>query len=454
MSFATRNRLVTSTSARLSAQFGALLVLAFALMGIAIVSTTNEMTTYELRGPLLLEAAFVREVVATEGLTHAIEDINLRTAHSALIVHRLDDANGRILAGNPALSLGENGWSTVDLPHEGAPARRVFLLTEDVGAGARLAVGIELSWSNAVRDATLRRLALIGVIVLFLALAIGFLSTNVTFDRMRAIWQSLRAVSAGDLSARAPVRRRNTPDDIDALALRFNEMMDNTDRLVANLKRVSTNVAHDLRMPLTHLSHRLERARSAADFDIARQEIGHAQDKIDEIMRMLDSTLHLAELESGALRRSLESISLASVVERVLDAYRPQFEERGASLVGEIGQIPAVRGSTTLIARALANLLDNTQRHASDGREVRVTLKTEGDQIVLAVEDEGPGLSPDDIETALRPFGRLDKSRGAPGFGLGLSIVSAIATLHDAELRIENLAPGLRVAIHFAGSDV
>jgi len=451
MSFATRSRFVVSTSARLSALYALLLLAAFALMGAAIVQTTKQMTTHELQGPLRMEAAFVREVIATEGLAHAIGEINLRTAHSTLLLHRLDDAQGRLLAGDGRLPQRAPGWSYTTLPRADGRGGEVVLLTSDVGSGARFTVGVELTWPNAVRDAALRTLALVGVVVLTLALTIGLVSTNFTFRRMRALWQALRQAGQGDFQVRAAVRSPDAPDDIDALALRFNDLMDHTDRLVANVRRVSASVAHDLRTPLTHLSQSLDRARGAETLDAAHQEIATAQEKVTDILRLFESMLHLAEIETGRLRASFETVDASQIVEQVLDAYRPQIEERGGALVTDIAPQVHVHGAAALITRALSNLLDNAEAHAG-GDTVRVTLASADGDVVLAVEDEGPGIAPPDMERMLRPFERLDQSRGTPGAGLGLSIVSAIAELHEAELRLENQTTGLRASIRFPGA--
>ncbi|HVK79859.1 MAG TPA: ATP-binding protein [Verrucomicrobiae bacterium] len=447
MSFASLRNLFASTSARLSAVYALLLVLAFAIMGVAIVHTTDRMTIYELRGPLMMEAAFVRDVIATEGLQHAVAEINLRTAHSTLLMHRLDNAEGRLLAGDPRLPRQPTGWSYATLPSGGGP---IMLLSEDVGQGAQLTVGIELTWPHSVRDATLRALALIGAIVLPLALAIGIISTNFSLRRMRALWQALRRAGEGDFQARAPVHAARAPDDIDALALRFNEMMDHTDRLVGNIRRVSSSVAHDLRTPLTHLSQRLDRASHAETLEAARNEIVDAQDKISDMLRMFDTMLHLAELETGRLRSTFQPIELGPIIESVVDAYRPQFEESNISLVSEINTHTPINGDASLIARALSNLLENAHRHARSSQEVRVSLvETKGD-IHLSVSDQGQGVDPADIQRIVTPFERVDRSRATPGHGLGLSIVSAIAALHHASLQIENASPGLVVALRFA----
>jgi signal transduction histidine kinase len=286
----------------------------------------------------------------------------------------------------------------------------------------------------------------VGIIALALTLLAGAIATRGGLLRMDALSGTMRRVSAGDLAARAPARTRGG-DDIDAIGRGVNDMLAQIDTLVANVRRVSTDIAHDMRTPLTHVRQELETAAMATDVGAAHESVRRAQGKIDDVLRTFSAMLHLAEIESGAVRARFTPVDLTALVERVADAYRPDIESSGRTL--NVGPLAAasVAGEPDLLAQALGNLLENAMRYTASGTAIKVRLVRDAEHTRLEVEDAGPGIAAADRERALRPFVRLDPSRSSAGAGLGLSIVNAVAQLHRAELRLEDAGPGLRAVL-------
>jgi signal transduction histidine kinase len=133
----------------------------------------------------------------------------------------------------------------------------------------------------------------------------------------------------------------------------------------------------------------------------------------------------------------------------VADAFAPAAEEQGHKLTGAITPAVAVYGDRELLTQMLANLVENALHHTPPGTEVRVSLSARADGVMLAVEDNGPGIPEAERERVLQRFYRLEHSRTTPGSGLGLSLVAAIAELHRSSLRLEDAYPGLRVSVTF-----
>ncbi|MEQ1617460.1 MAG: HAMP domain-containing sensor histidine kinase, partial [Terricaulis sp.] len=204
---------------------------------------------------------------------------------------------------------------------------------------------------------------------------------------------------------------------------------------------------HDLRTPLTHVRQKLEVAAASPDPAAAQEAIRLAQNEIDGILRTFAAMLRLSEIEAGSARSRFAALDLVSLVERVVDAYRPDIEAAGQTLRVDLDDAAPVNGDDDLVAQALANLIENAMRHAGADATILVRLRSRPTETRLEVADNGPGVSADDRGRILEPFIRLDKSRSTPGAGLGLAIVAAIARLHDAGLVLENAAPGLRVAL-------
>ena len=109
----------------------------------------------------------------------------------------------------------------------------------------------------------------------------------------------------------------------------------------------------------------------------------------------------------------------------------------------------AVRGDEELIDQALGNLIENAMRYTAEGATIHVGALMQDARPALFVADDGPGIAADKQARALEPFGRLDSSRGANGFGLGLPIAAAVARLHGGELKLEDAQPGLRAVLNF-----
>ena len=207
--------------------------------------------------------------------------------------------------------------------------------------------------------------------------------------------------------------------------------------------------AHDLRTPLTHVRQQLDLAAAATTPDASKEAIRLAQTKIDDVLRMFEATLRLAEIEAGAARARFTSVNLAEVVERVTDAYRPDIESAGHPFVVRPLDAATVTGDSDLIAQALSNLLENALRHTPPQTLIMVRLVRDDVVTRLEVVDSGPGVASPDRERITEPFVRLDASRSSPGAGLGLSIVDAIARLHDARLVLDDARPGLRVSLEW-----
>jgi signal transduction histidine kinase len=226
-------------------------------------------------------------------------------------------------------------------------------------------------------------------------------------------------------------------------------MLDEIATLVERIRWVSTNIAHDLRTPLTHVRQKLARVRAAASGD--PQVLAAAKDveaDIDELLRTFDAMLRLAEIESGPLAGRFKPVDLAELAGRIADAYRPDIEAGGRRLA--LKAPPAVvEGDADLIAQALANLVENAMRHTPGGTHIELAVETTGGRPRLRVSDDGPGIPEEKRQDALRHFFRLEASRTTPGSGLGLAIVAAVVARHHATLELLDAGPGLSVLISF-----
>jgi signal transduction histidine kinase len=147
-------------------------------------------------------------------------------------------------------------------------------------------------------------------------------------------------------------------------------------------------------------------------------------------------------------------VPLASVLSDVVELYDATAEAEGITLTSEIEGRPIALGDKNLLASALANLIDNALKYAGSGSTVQVRAIEERDTISLVVQDNGPGILPTERARVVDRFYRLDQSRSLPGNGLGLSIVTAIASLHWGELDLADASPGLIARVVLPRADV
>jgi signal transduction histidine kinase len=255
--------------------------------------------------------------------------------------------------------------------------------------------------------------------------------------RAAAMEAALAAVQGGDLDRRLAVRTGG--DEFDRLALRINATLDRLQALMAALREVTDDIAHDLRTPLTRLRQRLDdaaRVPSAAAIEAAQAEA-------DRLLEIFAALLRIAQVESGTQRAGFATVDLSAIAESVAEVYAPAAEERGQVLASDIEPGVSITGDPAMLTQMLANLVENAIRH---GRaEGRVSLGVSAAGITIA--DDGPGIPEADREKVFHRFHRLDAARSTPGSGLGLALVRAVAELHGITIALEDAAPGLRVRL-------
>jgi len=267
--------------------------------------------------------------------------------------------------------------------------------------------------------------------------------------RIDAITRTCQAIIAGKFSDRIPLR--GSGDELDTLSAAINDMLDRISMLLDNLRQVSSDVAHDLRTPLTHLRNRLEQARhKSVTTDDYAVVVSHAIDDIDHLLVVFSALLRISQIESGSRLAAFVALSLTDLLERVCEMYGPVAEDESHALVQDIQKDVWIRGDGELLTQMFSNLIENAIRHTSPGTRIMIRLCVSSDAVVASVEDDGPGIPADEHEKVFRRFYRLTSSRSTPGYGLGLAMVTAIANLHHAMVELSDNHPGLRCEITLA----
>jgi signal transduction histidine kinase len=260
--------------------------------------------------------------------------------------------------------------------------------------------------------------------------------------------KACRAIMDGDLKARIPVR--GTQDELDRLAGTINEMLARIAALMENLRQVTTDIAHDLRTPVSHLRNRLERARSECQtLEAYAQELNAAIVKADEILGLFSALLRVAQIEGGARRAAFDTIELGPLLTHIRELFDPVADEAGDCLLLLVRDHATVHGDRALLIQTLSNLVENAILHTPSGTNIEISLSRVDNKAVVMVRDNGPGVPEDEYPKLFRRLYRGEASRTRPGYGLGLSLVKAVAELHGATLQILN-DPGLGLAVEIS----
>ena len=399
------------------------------------------------------------EQYQSRGLVGLSDIISERVSHDpkGASVYLLADASFAPIVGNlsdwPRAPVSASGWMRFELrdwgrdrSEEHEARARTFRLRGDL----HLLVGRDVRDLQATHRLILDALTWGLAITAALALGVGLLMSSRVMHRIEAINLTSREIMEGDLSRRVP--RDGSGDDFDRLAENLNRMLERIEKLMAAVRQVSDNIAHDLRTPLTRLSTRLEQARNSNPQqtpDEISRAIDQAIEDARELLGTFNALLRIARIESRSSQGDFTDLDLACLAQDIAELYEPVAAEKDQELSVE-GQDPVpVRGDRDLLFQALANLVDNAIKYAPPG--CRITIGTAGRDAgaEVSVADTGPGIPADLREKVFQRFYRTDASRSTPGSGLGLSLVRAVADMHEARILLADNAPGLRATIVF-----
>lgn len=442
-----------STAFRLAAIYTALFLTSFLIAGTFAYNMIGDYLAQRLDSHVMERFREIEAAYAGNGIAGAAEMIG---RHGPAIrgqetVYDLSSANGAPIAGNVRVPPTAPGFSNWGLS---APDGKTFgyrLFHAPLGVND-LVVGVSYDDTERLREIALVSFGWATAIMLVAGLGGGTLLAFRTRRRIALMSRSAHAVGAGALATRLPVSGRG--DDIDLFASEINVALDQLEASVNAMRQVTTDVAHDLKTPISRLYLALEDALAVAGEDSAAAPM--LQDALQEvtlITRTFDALLRISQIEAGARKSRFTTVDLAPVIDELHEIYAPIVEDSGRSLkllgCDRRGLLHVV-GDAELVRQMCANILDNAIRHTPSGSTISMSCASDGQRVVLSIADDGPGIPPAEWTKVFKRFYRLEKSRTTAGTGLGLSLVKAIGDLHGASIRLEDNNPGLIVRIAFA----
>jgi signal transduction histidine kinase len=458
-------KLIRTTAFRLTLVYLLLFVL-FALTLVGYFAwNTRRLVTEQITQTVTDETNELIDRFESGGLRGLVTAVENRALRPGSNLYLIATPNGQGVAGNvgslqPGI-LDRAGWAETAyrrLEEQDLAEHRALVRVSQLSGGFRLLVGRDLEERRRVFGVVASAAQWSFLVVIVLGLGGGVLVARRVLTRIDAMTGTAQRIMAGDLSERLPVGRSG--DELDRLAGNLNAMLERIEALMRGLQEVSDNIAHDLKTPLTRLRNRTEEAlaKSGNEADY-RAALERTIDESDALIRTFNALLMIARAESGQARGDMTDFDAADVARGIQELYEPVAEDEGLELAVEAESVP-LHGNRELISQALANLVENAIKYGklpvdcSAGQAVEapvVTIRSqrEGEAVLLSVADRGPGIPEADRARAVERFVRLEASRTLPGSGLGLSLASAVATLHGGELRLSDNDPGLCATLVF-----
>jgi signal transduction histidine kinase len=320
-----------------------------------------------------------------------------------------------------------------------------IIKTVMLGLDSKVSIGLKISEDVMQRQFYFKLLFFVVILFMLFVIIISFLISTFVVRRTNMITATAhQIIKTEDLSQRISINTKW--DDLGYLALVINSLLDKLEDLVVAVKEVSSNIAHDLRTPLTRLRNNMELMRyGKADANLDTN-LNQLVKEIDHILEIFNSLLRITNVEKG--KRDFMQVNLTALLIDVVDFYEPLAEEsKGIKIKLAIANDNAsISGDKHLLFQAIANLLDNAIKFSPENSCIEVSLMQDN---TLNIADQGIGVARADKDKIFNRFYRGEKSRNTTGSGLGLSLVKAVAELHNANIKLTDNYPGLRVQIFF-----
>jgi signal transduction histidine kinase len=356
--------------------------------------------------------------------------------------HLLSDPSGRVITTNLPSWPEYSGprWLSIeaDIYRDGdEDDHEALAIDRRQPDGSRLLIGRDVEELDDLEEAIGSAARYLLLATVFLAILGALLMNRAIGRRIEAVSGAAREVMAGDLSRRIAVT--GSGDDFDRLATTLNLMLEQVEEGVAAVRRVSDSVAHELRTPLTRLQASLREMDSEG---AAGPALAAAIEEAERLQIIFDAVLRIARIESGRHAGVFQQVDLSMLLADAADLYGPEAEARGVGLISDPGSDLFVSGDPDLLFQAVSNLIDNAIKFTPANGKIAISGRGKAGSVVVEIRDSGPGIPNEMKDRVKERFFRAPGSLALPGFGLGLSVVEAVAQMHASSIEFSDAYPG------------
>ena len=317
----------------------------------------------------------------------------------------------------------------------------------ELGDGYRAIVARDYADIVGRAELVFRTLFRVMIATILLGITGGFFSAAATLNRIERLNREITRIIHSDPGLRLQVE--DEKGYVRTLALVMNQMLEQMESLMQGVRRVSDNIAHDLRTPLTRVRNQLSQLRAGLEHSASGQ-VDRIIEECDELLTSFNAVLRISTLEAGSRLAGGADVDLRTLLLDVVELYEPLAQERGVTLELDAPEPRVCKGEIDLLFQMFANVLDNAIKYTPEQGTIGIRLRPDpaGDGHSVVIADSGRGIPPGERNNVFRRFYRVESSRGEhPGHGLGLSLVQAIAQYHYGSVELGNNNPGLQVTI-------
>jgi len=297
------------------------------------------------------------------------------------------------------------------------------------------------------RDNSYQAMLIASILAILLACVVGYVFARNLVDPINRMTKTAEALKEGDLSARTGLTGE---DEIAHLGETFDTMADAMQHERENERRLTTDVAHELRTPLMALRSTVE-AMIDGVFEPDEERLAVVNNEVQRLSRMVDAILKLSHLENRTKPLKMDTVNVGDQIAEVVSTHEAFVADSGLEMTFDMEPDVLVKGDADLIRQATANLISNAVRYTPEGGKIHVSVSKGEIMSSIAVEDTGIGLSPDEAKKVFNRFWRSDagRSRESGGLGIGLAVVKEIVDQHGGWVQVEGQKDvGARFVIH------
>jgi signal transduction histidine kinase len=272
-------------------------------------------------------------------------------------------------------------------------------------------------------------------------LAIALLLSQSLTSPLRQLTGAVQRFARGERSLELP---QPSGDEVGDLTRSFRGMMTEIERQEQLRKEMTSDIAHELRTPLSVIQANLD-ALVDGVYPLTRENLAPIRESAELLDRLVEDLRTLELADAGQLTLEKSDVDLARLLRRVAARFSPRAKSQSQRIeVAPSPALPSVPADAQRIEQILGNLVDNALRHTPDGGTIRLSAKFEGGSVLVSVEDSGPGIPEDQLDLIFERFHRLDpgRARSEGGTGLGLAIARKLAEAHGGGLHAQNRPEG------------
>ena len=315
-----------------------------------------------------------------------------------------------------------------------------------------MVIGESMEESYDLLELSLSISAIMLLLVFPIAVYVGWSISRKAVLGIKEVSDAALAIHSGDFDRQIDAEVYG--EELQTLVLTFNAMATRIRQLIAEMREMTDNIAHDLRSPITRLRVIAEGVISQPQqTDSAISAAGETMVECDRLIHLINTTLDVAEAEADVIPKDGTPIDISTLAAEMCELYQPLAEQKKIALSCAIEQGHKMVGRRQNLQRVFVNLIDNALKYTQPGGSVTVSLHADRGKLVIAVADSGVGISAQDQSLVFDRFYRCDESRSEEGCGLGLSFVAAVVKAHRGTIELESeLAVGSTFTLRFDGA--